>query len=185
APPGSPGSLPGPSPGAAVDPAPPGGGGTSPPWRRPRAGRPWRSPLTVLPRVVARLTVQEAARVAEELVGADGAVAVLLHEAGAHLVQLLHLFRVGGLGGGGDPDDVLQVREEFPLDGLPQPLVGGVVEPAAPPGVAGHPDQDLFPEALLGVFGDADLLLDGAHQLLVGVDLLAGDGVLHLLGVAV
>jgi hypothetical protein len=41
--------------------------------------------------------------------------------------------------------------------------------------------HDLAAEVLLAVLGDLDLLLDGAHQPLVGLHVLAGEAVLHLL----
>ena len=46
-------------------------------------------------------------------------------------------------------------------------------------------DQDLLAEGLLGVLGDANLLLDRAHQLLVRLHLLIGDRVAQLRLVAV
>ena len=45
-------------------------------------------------------------------------------------------------------------------------------------------DQDLLPERVLRVLGNPDLLFDRTHQLLVGLDLLFGDRILHLLLVA-
>ena len=59
--------------------------------------------------------------------------------------------------------------------------MGGVVELLPLTGEAADTDHDLFTEGLLGVLGDADLLFDGAHQLLVGVDLFFGDGIEELL----
>src|SRR5262249_9874950 len=132
-----------------------------------------------------RLPRQQRADVTQQLVGADRAVAVVFDQAVDDLVDAAQLVGVGRLGRGGDLHNVLEVGEDLLLDGLFQPLVRVVLECLAFARVRGDADQDLLPESVLGVFGDADLLFDRTHQPLVGFELFLGDRVFDLLLVAI
>src|SRR5207245_3805440 len=120
--------------------------------------------------------------VVEHVGGAHVAVAVVLDQAPLDDVDLLLGLAVHH---GGDEarelDRVLLVLEELQLEGLLQPLVGLVVELLALEGQGRDVVHDLAAEVVLAALGDVDLLLDRAHEPLVGVLLLAGELVADLL----
>src|SRR5215475_2068078 len=132
-----------------------------------------------------RLPRQQRADVTQQLVGADRAVAVVFDQAVDDFVDAAQLVGVGRLGRSGDLHHVLEVGEDLLLDGLFQPLVRVVLEGLAFARIRGDADQDLLPESVLGVFGDADLLFDRAHQSLVWFELFLGYRVFDLLLVAI
>src|SRR6266540_555531 len=134
------------------------------------------SPLLAVP---AR---EDGSDVGEDGGGADVAVGVVLDQPALDDVDLL----LGVLGHhatdqAGELDGVLLVLEELQLQGLLQALVGLVVELLPFQGEGGDVVHDLAPEVVLPALRDVDLLLDGAHQALVGVVLLPGELVPHLL----
>ena len=92
---------------------------------------------------------------------------------------------VGRLRGGRDLHNVFQVGEDFLFNRLLQALVRGVLELPALARVGRNTNQNLLAEGVLRVLADPDLLLDGAHQLLVRLHLFFGDRVFDLLLVAV
>src|SRR5689334_7651290 len=67
-----------------------------------------------------RLAIEQRTDVLEQLIGADGAVAVILDEAVDHLVGLLELLGVGRLTRRSDLDHVAQIGEQLLLDRLLQ-----------------------------------------------------------------
>src|SRR5262245_590564 len=81
----------------------------------------------------------------------------------------------------GQLDGVLLVLEQLQLQGLLQALVGLVVELLAVDGQGADVVHDLAAVVVLAALGDVDLLLDGAHQALVGLLVVAGVAVADLL----
>src|SRR6266498_656376 len=134
------------------------------------------SPLLAVP---AR---EDGSDVVEDVGGADVAVGVVLDQPALDDVDLLLGVLVHhATDQAGELDGVLLVLEELQLQGLLQPLVGPVVELLSLQGEGGDVVHDLAPEVVLAALRDVDLLLDGAHQALVGVVLLPGELVPHLL----
>src|SRR2546430_10375850 len=82
-------------------------------------------------------------------------------------------------------DRILLVLEELELERLVQALVGPVVERLALDGEGADVVHDLAAEVVLARFGDVDLLLDRAHEPLVGLFILAGVLVADLLALRV
>src|SRR5262245_13254768 len=132
-----------------------------------------------------RLPGQQGADVAQQLVRADRAVTMVFDESVNDLVDAAELVGVGRLGRGRDLYHVFQVGEDLLLNRLSQPVVRVVLESLTFARIRRDPDQYLLPEGVLGVFGDADLLFDRAHQPFVGFKFFLGDRVLDLLLVAV
>src|SRR2546423_11030624 len=128
---------------------------------------------------------EQRADVGQQFVGADGAVAAVFDEAVNDLVDAAQLVWVGRLRGGRYLHNVFQVGEDFLFNRLLQALVRGVLELPALARVRRNPNQNLLAEGVLRVLADPDLLLDGAHQLLVRLHLLFGNRVFDLLLVAV
>src|SRR5215467_13086695 len=58
--------------------------------------------------------------------------------------------------------------------------MAGVVERLSASSQRRDANEYLFPERLLGVVGDADLLFNRLHQLLVRLHILFGDGIAYL-----
>src|SRR5262249_33719634 len=113
-----------------------------------------RSPETRL----ASLAVEQRPDVAQQLVGAVRAIAVVGDEAADDLIRALELLWVRRLGRGRDLHHVAQVGEELLLNRLLEPLVTGIIEGLAASRQGRDADQNLLTERLLGVLGDADLL---------------------------
>src|SRR5262245_33060645 len=75
-----------------------------------------------------RLPRQQRADVAQQLIDADRAVAVVFDQAVDDLVDAAQLISVERLGRGDDLHNVLEVGEDLLLDGLVQPLMRVVLE---------------------------------------------------------
>src|SRR5947208_1442607 len=97
---------------------------------------------------------EQRADVGQKLVGADGAVAAVFDEAVNDLVDAAELVGVGRLGGGRDLHHVLEVGEDFLLDGLLQALVRGVLELLALARVRRDAYENLLAEGVLRVLAD-------------------------------
>jgi hypothetical protein len=82
---------------------------------------------------------------------------------------------------GSELDRVLLVLEELELEGAAQAVVRVPLELLALDRERADVVHDLAAEVVFAVLGDLDLLFDGAHEPLVGLDVLAGEAVLHLL----
>src|SRR5262245_15470443 len=129
---------------------------------------------------------EDARHEVEHVGGADVAVAVVLDQARLDDVDLLLRVLVDHRGDeAGQLDRVLLVLEELELERLLQALVAAPGE-----GLPLHRQRadvvhDLAPEVVLARVGDADLLLDRAHQPLVGLLVTAGVLVPDLLALRV
>src|SRR5262245_19703153 len=125
---------------------------------------------------------EDGGHVVQDVGGTDVAVPVVLDEAPLHDVDLLLGVPVhDARDEARELDRVLLVLEDLELEGLLQPLVGLVVELLALEGERGDVVHDLAAEVVLAALRDVDLLLDRAHEPLVGVVLLPRELVPHLL----
>ncbi|MNI95356.1 hypothetical protein D3C73_1536150 [compost metagenome] len=96
----------------------------------------------------------------------------MLDQPAGHLVHPFYLGFIRVDRRCGDFDNILKIGKQLLLDGILQRLVRSIFELPPPAGIRGNLDQNLLAECPLLILGNADLLLDGAHQLLVGIMLL-------------
>ncbi len=132
-------------------------------------------------RAFKQLPVQQASHVTEQLVGANRAIAVLFDEALCHLVDLFQLMLIRRFVRRRDLDDVFEIGEQLLLDRFAQTVVRAVVKTLPFSRVGRDANEDFFTECPLGIFRDADLLLDRTHQALIWVHLLTSDGVTNFI----
>src|SRR5262245_8046490 len=138
---------------------------------------------SLLLRVAAR---EDRGDVLEHVARADLAVAVGLDEAALHHLDLLLLVAVDDRRDEARQlDRVFLVFEELQLERAVQALVRAVVERSALDRERADVVHDLPAEVVLPALGDVDLLLDRAHEPLVGLLVAAGDPVAHLLALRV